>query len=94
MRRFESRAITVASKRLERLYLEEFLRSFPHFIVVAEREAPDFVLRDTAVPLDSKSFRSSGMLREQGQKRKNSSTDVERHCATCHSGTTIPVASL
>jgi hypothetical protein len=40
----------MASKQIERLYLEGFLRSFPHFDVVADCEAPDFILRDATGP--------------------------------------------
>ena len=37
----------MASKDLERMYLKGFLASFPHLQLVAEGEAPDFMLRDT-----------------------------------------------
>lgn len=36
----------MASKILERMYLDGFLKTFSQFEVVDEREAPDFVLRD------------------------------------------------
>jgi hypothetical protein len=36
----------MASKQRERFYVDGFLRAFPQFEVVDEREAPDFILRD------------------------------------------------
>jgi len=36
----------MASKKLERHYLDGFLKMVPRFELIAEREAPDFMLRD------------------------------------------------
>lgn len=36
----------MASKQLERVYVEGFLNAFPMFELVKEHEAPDFVMRD------------------------------------------------
>jgi hypothetical protein len=41
----------MASKQLERVYLDGFLKSFPHLHVIADCEAPDFILRDAAGPI-------------------------------------------
>lgn len=38
----------MASKELERFFVDGFLKSFPEFQFVTEREAPDFILQDTA----------------------------------------------
>jgi len=60
----------MASKQLERLYLEGFLKSFPHFEVVADCEAPDFILRDVVGPIGFEVVRVFRDTSRAGSKTK------------------------